>query len=832
MNKNNKLVKKIFYITTPSLVVGSLAGVGFSSFILGEDQSETTNINIETGNLEMVSSVYFNNISMLSRNINFDAFDLDNFGKVTSTNSSEQLTIRFTGTLNGYNTNWDEIRFNIRISNEFKYVFEQLIDDKLIEEPIFHPLKKGSSNKSITTNEIGSFWTSDATSNDTRNFVVYAEFNWGEYFNNMNPSLFFDSNNSNGIKKGNEYTTNEIREILDRIKELDNADYTIYIDPFIKSETNYSVTLDANGGSFEFNNTNFTTKLFDNLIDHDKIILPVPFYSRNSFLYWKNESTGETFAGNERIYIDEIFKNNSQKSLVLKAFWRNIEANGTVEFNTNSESMPSNLTVYVKSKSETSTYYDFNNNVGGTIHALIGDKIRISNSNGVKEIFFEGLSAQPDLYGFYEVINSNFTITITPRRAFYINIAYNTISGEAVSPEYVMFSLVKDKGETSIYKQSETNQIQVGEGEEFLLNNIHGVDSIIYNGNDINNSDNYISVTENINITITPQNSLTVTLNKVNIDNGKTPNVNYTVNNSSGVEICNLNTGDISGSSVTIKNKLAIGDNITFNVDASTNVNKISPDEIFNIQEDASVSVTPTEGGGCFTKGTLILMGDNTYKKIEDLKVGDIIKTYSHNNGCFENQPLTYISYHSTRIYKVLKLTFEDNVSINVLFAHGFLNANTKKYEEIGYDNVKNKIGNEYIFAENNKLVRKTLVFYEIYEEETECYSLTSAYNLNHIINGALSISDDISGLYNYFELDDNFNYDKEKQKADLLKYGLLEYDKVSYFIPKIIYDLFNAKYLNVSIGKGLITIETMEKYVRTFFNNEIIDNLAMSFLI
>ena len=251
--------------------------------------------------------------------------------------------------------------------------------------------------------------------------------------------------------------------------------------------------------------------------------------------------------------------------------------------------MPSNLTVYVKSKSETSTYYEFNNNVGGTIHALIGDKIRISNSSGVKEVFFEGLSAQPDLYGFYEVINSNFTITITPKRAFYINIAYNTISGGAVSPEYVMFSLVKDNGETSIYNQSEANQIQVGEGEKILLNNIHGVDSIIYNGNDINNSDNYISVTENINITITPRNSLIVTLNKVSIDNGETPNVNYTVTNSSGVEICNLNTGNISGSSFTIKNILAIGDNIVFNVNDSTNVSTISPDKISNIQKNTSV---------------------------------------------------------------------------------------------------------------------------------------------------------------------------------------------------------------------------------------------------
>ena len=228
--------------------------------------------------------------------------------------------------------------------------------------------------------------------------------------------------------------------------------------------------------------------------------------------------------------------------------------------------------------------------------------------------------------------------------------------------------------------------------------------------------------------------------------------------------------------------------------------------------------VKPEEsGGGCFAKGTEILMADGSYKKIEDIKVGDYIRTFSHETGQFENQFITYIPYHSEDIYEVLKLNFEGGYSIEVLYAHGFMNASSRLYEEISPDNVIDKVGQEYMFVENNCLVGRHLVSYEIYNKVTECYSLSSAYNLNHIANGALCISDDIEGLYNYFELDESFKYDEEKKSQDIEKYGLLSYDEVSYFMSREIYEVFNVKYLSVSIGKGMITIEKMEEYIEKF---------------
>lgn len=260
--------------------------------------------------------------------------------------------------------------------------------------------------------------------------------------------------------------------------------------------------------------------------------------------------------------------------------------------------------------------------------------------------------------------------------------------------------------------------------------------------------------------------------------------------------------------------EMSDGTKLTTNRDGTARYSEVS-----NVQISITVHqlIVKNEISGCFAEGTEIMMADGSYKKIENIKVGDYIKTFNHESGQLENQFVTYIPYHSENIYEVLKLNFEGGYSIEVLFAHGFLNASTRLYEEISAYNVENKIGEEYIFVEDNSLTRRTLLSYDIYNKVTECYSLSSAYNLNHIANGALCISDDIEGLYNYFELDESFKYDEIKKAQDIAKYGLLSYDEVSYFMSKEIYDLFNVKYLSVSIGKGMITMEKMEEYIAKF---------------
>ena len=69
--------------------------------------------------------------------------------------------------------------------------------------------------------------------------------------------------------------------------------------------------------------------------------------------------------------------------------------------------------------------------------------------------------------------------------------------------------------------------------------------------------------------------------------------------------------------------------------------------------------------GGCLTEGVLILMADGSYKKIEDVNVGDFIQT-------LENQQLvkeTYV-YDDKVLYEI---EFEDGSVRKVSENHRFL---------------------------------------------------------------------------------------------------------------------------------------------------------------
>ena len=54
---------------------------------------------------------------------------------------------------------------------------------------------------------------------------------------------------------------------------------------------------------------------------------------------------------------------------------------------------------------------------------------------------------------------------------------------------------------------------------------------------------------------------------------------------------------------------------------------------------------------------------------------------------------------------------------------------------------------------------------------------------------------------------------------ADIEKYGLYTYEEFSalYSIPKSIFEAFNAQYLKVSLGKGLITEEKLNELIERY---------------
>ena len=59
--------------------------------------------------------------------------------------------------------------------------------------------------------------------------------------------------------------------------------------------------------------------------------------------------------------------------------------------------------------------------------------------------------------------------------------------------------------------------------------------------------------------------------------------------------------------------------------------------------------------------------------------------------------------------------------------------------------------------------------------------------------------------------------YDKEKKKADIDKYGLLTLEDFDGMIDELGFEAYQGKYLNISIGKGLITWEDIQKLAERY---------------
>ena len=231
-----------------------------------------------------------------------------------------------------------------------------------------------------------------------------------------------------------------------------------------------------------------------------------------------------------------------------------------------------------------------------------------------------------------------------------------------------------------------------------------------------------------------------------------------------------------------------------------------------------------SDDGGCFAKGTMITIADGSQTAVENLKTGDEILVFNHGTGEVDVAPISYIFYDGRKEYDVLRLKFDNDTSVDVLFAHGFFDTELKKYVLIDPDNAKEYIGHKFyhIVSADGGYERKavTLTDYELCREETECYSVLTAAHVNCLVNGLLSVTDDIKGLYNVFELDDDYKYDAEKMAADIEEYGLFTYDDWHDYATEEQFEAFNGAYLKVAIGKGLVTVNEIVGYINRFLQS------------
>ena len=230
---------------------------------------------------------------------------------------------------------------------------------------------------------------------------------------------------------------------------------------------------------------------------------------------------------------------------------------------------------------------------------------------------------------------------------------------------------------------------------------------------------------------------------------------------------------------------------------------------------------TKNDGGGCFASGTLITLYDGTMKKIEDVTLDDVLMVFDHEKGVYTSAPIVFIENDGMNYYNVITLEFDNGTTTRIIYEHALFNLTLNKYVYITESNYNEFIGHSFAVYDDrlNTYNSTILLNSSIIYEYTGCYSLVTAYYMNNFIDGLFSMPGGITGLFNYFEYDENLKYDETNMNNDINKYGLYTYEDFEDYIPYEVFEyMFPAKYFKVAVGKEMISFEEIvlliEKYL------------------
>ena len=215
----------------------------------------------------------------------------------------------------------------------------------------------------------------------------------------------------------------------------------------------------------------------------------------------------------------------------------------------------------------------------------------------------------------------------------------------------------------------------------------------------------------------------------------------------------------------------------------------------------------------CFDSSTNIETNNGNIN-IANIKTGDLVLSYNHCSGKLEYKPIAAVINHGLKNYQVIEMVFDDGTHIGFINSHGLFDVDENKYVDINPNNYKNYIGHRFLSYKAGELKIVVLSRAELVEKWTSCYTLVSSENLNCIGNGLVNITSVLKGIYNIFDYDKNHNFDSGEMKSDIERFGLYQYSDFKELISEKIFVDYGFKYFKVSIGKGLMSYDTLLFYI------------------
>ncbi len=809
--KNSPLI----YLSATCFITICIASVGYSAYILSSTSAQEASLSVVAS--EVNKSGITIKITSSTSQVLFDSMYLDSSGRVTSDSTSQTTPIvEVIGYVEGYTDSaFIGVNPTLQVASAYRETYDYLIDNNYIVEPSFAQLGQTTSYDDTFSTENSFYWTSAAA--DKRYFKLSYEFTYGSFFNYMNPSEFFDSAATNSMgKKGSDYSTAEIREILNRFAEVNEASYTLYLDVMTENSL-FDVTLDAGSGYFSSTDTTATTYTFSDLTYHSKVDPLTPYRTDYIFDYWLYNSTTQI---TDYFFINELASFSSGTTITLTASYTAAAASFSVMFD--AASSGASVTFNVQSEDGISSYTWAYGDTS-SISLRIGDVITITSTSAV-----DSIDASKSV-GLTRINSTTFRVAASTCSLYVITIPSYLITFKLSTTTNLAFiNFMANDTEVQYTSSSGFPTIAVSQGDSLTLANVRGVSSF----SDGTNSGSSLTVTPtgDTEITITPATAYALTLKFTQGDydvsfNFKCQYTNaYDTTKTSTVtlgEFSGLNTTSTLGTYYFVSGE-------TWIISDQNNVDSVSAGTTSGttttgtISGEVTVTVT-ADTDSCVLPGTLITMADGSYKPIEDIEIGEEVMVFDHMTGKISTSPVAIkVNESSDTPVLVMSLTFSNGKTVNVVGEHGFFDIDLNRYIYVNSSTYRDYIGHRFYSVKGNGStlpVIVTLDSIDTYLTTGKLYELVSYHTVDTFNEDILSIPGIARGIFNYLELDENMKVDQELLKRDIEKYGLFTYDEWAPYITEEEFDILNVRYIKIAIGKGYTTFELLIEQAKVYLS-------------
>lgn len=255
----------------------------------------------------------------------------------------------------------------------------------------------------------------------------------------------------------------------------------------------------------------------------------------------------------------------------------------------------------------------------------------------------------------------------------------------------------------------------------------------------------------------------------------------------------------------TLPNNLTItmgGTNLTNNQYTYNNNNGSL--RIPNVTGDLNISGA-TGGNVCLIEGTKVLLADNTYKNIEDIKYDDLLLVWNYETGkLVKEYPIWMEKEKVTDSYT--NIEFNDGSNIGVVGAHAFFSRDYNEFVSVD-DKDKFHVNSRILKVENNKLKEVKVTKIEKINKKVKYYFVASTRYWNIISNDFVT-TDGYTDITNLYKFDKNITWDKNRK---IIK---VDYKEVENELPYYLFKGFRAEEVGVLIYKNQGSIESFKEYV------------------